>query len=101
MGHVDVYTSQIAAIHAGVVGVRVGVHRNKCCTWMKLLASTVDQTEFGSHTANGERVNCSAMTAAHRNLPFGMQIKVRHHGFVRCDESNSTVRNFGRNSTST
>ena len=25
----------------------------------------------GSRTANGERVNCSAMTAAHRRLPFG------------------------------
>ncbi len=26
----------------------------------------------GSRTANGERVNCSAMTAAHRRLPFGV-----------------------------
>ena len=26
----------------------------------------------GSRTANGERVNCSAMTAAHRTLPFGI-----------------------------
>ena len=33
-------------------------------------------------TANGERVNCSAMTAAHRILPFGTQIKVCHHGCV-------------------
>jgi rare lipoprotein A len=33
-------------------------------------------------TANGERVNCSAMTAAHRTLPFGTQIKVCHHGCV-------------------
>jgi rare lipoprotein A len=32
----------------------------------------------GSRTANGERVNCSAMTAAHRRLPFGTQVRVCH-----------------------
>jgi rare lipoprotein A len=39
----------------------------------------------GSRTANGERVNCSAMTAAHRRLPFGAQVRVCH---TRC----ATVR---------
>lgn len=29
-----------------------------------------------SKTANGERMNPSAMTAAHRSLPFGSKIKV-------------------------
>ena len=29
-----------------------------------------------SRTANGERMNPSAMTAAHRSLPFGTKIKV-------------------------
>ena len=32
----------------------------------------------GSRTANGERVNCSAMTAAHRRLPFGTRVQVCH-----------------------
>src|SRR5215469_13650234 len=32
----------------------------------------------GSRTANGERVNCSAMTAAHRRLPFGTLVRVCH-----------------------
>jgi hypothetical protein len=32
----------------------------------------------GSRTANGERINCSAMTAAHRRLPFGTQVRVCH-----------------------
>jgi rare lipoprotein A len=32
----------------------------------------------GSRTANGERVNCSAMTAAHRRLPFGSRVRVCH-----------------------
>jgi rare lipoprotein A len=36
----------------------------------------------GSRTANGERVNCSAMTAAHRRLPFGARVQVCHHGCV-------------------
>jgi rare lipoprotein A len=36
----------------------------------------------GSRTANGERVNCSAMTAAHRTLPFGSQVTICHHGCV-------------------
>jgi rare lipoprotein A (peptidoglycan hydrolase) len=36
----------------------------------------------GSRTANGEHVNCSAMTAAHRTLPFGTRVKVCHNGCV-------------------
>ena len=32
----------------------------------------------GSRTANGERLNCSAMTAAHRRLPFGTLVRVCH-----------------------
>ena len=32
----------------------------------------------GSRTANGQRVNCSAMTAAHRRLPFGTRVRVCH-----------------------
>jgi len=33
----------------------------------------------GSRTANGERLNCSAMTAAHRTLPFGTKVRVTNH----------------------
>jgi rare lipoprotein A len=36
----------------------------------------------GSRTANGERVNCAAMTAAHRRLPFGTRVRVCHSGCV-------------------
>jgi rare lipoprotein A len=36
----------------------------------------------GTRTANGERLNCAAMTAAHRTLPFGAQVRVCHHGCV-------------------
>ena len=38
--------------------------------------------ECGSRTANGERVNCGAMTAAHRRLPFGTRVRVCHNGCV-------------------
>jgi rare lipoprotein A len=36
----------------------------------------------GSPTANGEHVNCSAMTAADRTLPFGSVVRVCYHGCV-------------------
>ena len=36
----------------------------------------------GSHTASGERLNCAAMTAAHRTLPFGTLVQVCHSGCV-------------------
>src|SRR5580693_4343137 len=36
----------------------------------------------GSRTANGERVNCSAMIAAHRTLPLGTRVRVCHNGCV-------------------
>jgi peptidoglycan lytic transglycosylase len=36
----------------------------------------------GSRTANGERLNCAAMTAAHRTLPFGTLVRVCHNGCV-------------------
>jgi peptidoglycan lytic transglycosylase len=36
----------------------------------------------GHRTASGERLNCSAMTAAHRTLPFGTLVRVCHSGCV-------------------
>jgi len=36
----------------------------------------------GSRTANGERMNCAAMTAAHRTLPFGTRVTVCHNSCV-------------------
>jgi rare lipoprotein A len=35
-------------------------------------------SESGSRTASGQRFNQSAMTAAHRTLPFGTKVKVTH-----------------------
>ena len=36
--------------------------------------------ESGSRTASGQRFNQSAMTCAHRSLPFGTKLKVTHGG---------------------
>ena len=36
----------------------------------------------GSLTARGERLNCAALTAAHRTLPFGTLVRVCHIGRV-------------------
>jgi rare lipoprotein A len=34
--------------------------------------------ESGSRTASGQRMNASAMTCAHRSLPFGTRLRVSH-----------------------
>ncbi len=34
----------------------------------------------GSMTASGERLDCSAMTAAHRTFPFNSWVRVTHAG---------------------
>ena len=36
--------------------------------------------ESGSRTASGQRMNASAMTCAHRSLPFGTKLRVSHGG---------------------
>jgi rare lipoprotein A len=48
----------------------------------------------GSRTANGQRVNCSAMTAAHRRLPFGTRVRVCHSRcvIVRINDRGPFVR---------
>jgi rare lipoprotein A len=35
-------------------------------------------SESGSRTASGQRMNSSAMTCAHRSLPFGTRLRVTH-----------------------
>ena len=38
--------------------------------------ASVYSTESGSGTASGQRLNPQALTAAHRSLPFGTQVRV-------------------------
>lgn len=49
----------------------------------------------GSKTANGERFNTHAMTAAHKRLPFGTRVRVTHKGhsvMVRINDRGPFVR---------
>jgi len=48
----------------------------------------------GHRTASGEHLNCSAMTAAHRTLPFGAHVRVCHSGcvIVRINDRGPWVR---------
>jgi rare lipoprotein A len=50
--------------------------------YITINAAHAENGHCGSRTANGERVNCAAMTAAHRTLPFGTAVKVCHDGCV-------------------
>jgi rare lipoprotein A len=62
----------------------------------------------GSRTANGEHLNCAAMTAAHRTWPFGTLVRVCHINdrgpFVRgrhIDLSPAAARAIGLHQTGT
>lgn len=49
----------------------------------------------GSRTANGERFNTHAMTAAHRRHPFGTRVRVTHRGrsvVVRINDRGPFIR---------
>ena len=48
----------------------------------------------GHKTASGERLNCTALTAAHRKLPFGTLVRVCHSGCatVRINDRGPFVR---------
>ncbi|WP_353571343.1 RlpA-like double-psi beta-barrel domain-containing protein [Candidatus Albibeggiatoa sp. nov. BB20] len=44
----------------------------------KTYATWYNIAEHGSPTTNGDMYDYYAMTAAHQNLPFGSQVRVRH-----------------------
>ena len=53
----------------------------------------------GSRTASGTRFNCSAMTAAHRTLPFGTVLTVQKGGrSIQVTSERSVVRSPARSS---
>lgn len=43
------------------------------------MASYYGKNFAGNRTANGERFDPGQLTAAHRTLPFGSQVRVTHH----------------------
>lgn len=56
-----------------------GLRRTRWCANFGVLASYYGGGErLNRHTANGERFNPGALTAAHRSLPFGTKVLVSH-----------------------
>jgi rare lipoprotein A len=56
------------------------------CTSTSALAETCIASHYGysgGRTASGERMNPSAMTAAHRTRPFGSEVTVTSHSSGR------------------
>lgn len=52
-------------------------------------------TESGNRTANGERFDGSTLTAAHKSLPFGTQLRVTYQGrsvVVRINDRGPFIR---------
>ena len=66
----------------------------------KVVASWYDCAKPGEcskskRTANGEKFNPNALTAAHRSLPFGTRVKVTHKGksvIVRINDRGPFIR---------
>ena len=61
------------------------------------IASYYGQSFAGRRTASGERFNPSAMTAAHRTLPFGTRVRVTHartgkHVVVRINDRGPFIK---------
>lgn len=56
---------------------------------------TVGQCSKSKRTANGEKFNPNALTAAHKTLPFGTKVKVTHKGksvIVRINDRGPFIR---------
>ena len=68
------------AITALVLGSALGINSDASAADAKRIqagpASWYGPGFHGKRTANGERFNTHALTAAHRTLPFGSQVKV-------------------------
>ena len=69
-----------------VISIRVVLAHNadalpQQCTANAEVASVYGGSDgvCGYRTANGGRLNCAAMTAAHRTLPFGTLVQVCHN----------------------
>lgn len=60
------------------------VARSKVAATVRGTASYYGRELHGRRTASGERFDMNKMTAAHRTLPFGTQLRVCNTGNERC-----------------
>lgn len=65
----------LLAATASAVIVMSGAERTEASSRLEGMASYYS---YGRYTANGERFNPNALTAAHRTLPFGTKVRVTH-----------------------
>jgi rare lipoprotein A len=65
--------------HSGVRSARVGSSASLVRGAERYQKSGIASVYNDSRTANGERMNPGAMTAAHRTLPFGCMVTVFNH----------------------
>jgi len=73
-GKVDIgttcYFPQVAAVATATVPAK----------WASCRASHYGAAWNGRRTANGEYFDCNLLTCAHKTLPFGTRLEVRHNG---------------------
>ena len=72
----------VVAIRQAKVAVVTFALLAGCLSARAEVASIYGNGLCGHLTASGEHFDCSAMTAAHRSLPFGTLVKVCHDGCV-------------------
>jgi rare lipoprotein A len=83
--------------HGGIHHPRIGSSAPPAHGEPGYLRSGIASVYSGGRTANGERMNSGAMTAAHRTLPFGSMVTVvnKHNGrsaIVRINDRGPFVR---------
>jgi rare lipoprotein A len=78
-------THEYLSSDSAVLGSRYSTHQRRGLR-VRLLAlrheglqSGIASIYSGGRTANGERMNPGALTAAHRSLPFGTRVRVTNH----------------------
>lgn len=68
----------VTLIAAGFLFAATNVSEASIASWYD--CAKPGECSKSKRTANGERFNPNALTAAHRTLPFGTKVKVIHNG---------------------
>jgi rare lipoprotein A len=74
----SLYASRRATQCSASPGARLGADEPLWARWQRGLASWYGSAFHDRRTASGERFDMNDLTAAHRTLPFGTEVKVRN-----------------------
>ncbi|HEY1363105.1 MAG TPA: septal ring lytic transglycosylase RlpA family protein [Xanthobacteraceae bacterium] len=66
----------LVSLLAVAIGQILAAHHTPSRAGGQTGMASVYSTDSGSRTANGERLEPGALTAAHRTLPFGSKVKI-------------------------